>query len=74
MNRLAAHPLRTLVTLGVLAMASALGACGLKGSLDLPPSAAPPSQAQLEGQGAPPPAATETPPPKKRIFLDWLLD
>jgi len=66
-----------LALLGMLAIT--LAACGLKGALD-PPPAATPSQAQLEGQppGAPPPAEGEAPAqpqsPRKRIFLDWLLD
>jgi len=70
-----ARPFLTFAMLGATALA--LTACGLKGSLD-PPPAATPTQAQLEGRptGATPPAEGETPPqsPRKRIFLDWLLD
>ena len=73
MNSSVARPFLTFALLGGLALA--LAACGLKGSLDPPPAATP---AQLEGQppGTPPPAAGETQPqsPRKRIFLDWLLD
>jgi predicted small lipoprotein YifL len=71
-NRPIARPLRKLATLGLLAIALALGACGLKGPLDPPPAAATSPQAGLETQGTPPPG-TQTP-PRKRIFLDALLD
>jgi len=70
-----ARPFLAFAVLG--AMALALAACGLKGSLD-PPPAATAAPGQLEGQptGTTPPAEGETPPqsPRKRIFLDWLLD
>ena len=75
MNSSVVRPLLTFALLGGLAFA--LAACGLKGALD-PPPAATPAQAQLEGQppGTPPPAEGEAQPqsPRKRIFLDWLLD
>ena len=78
MHRLVARPIRTLAALGTLALAVSLAACGLKGSLDLPPAAEPPPRAQVEGQSVAPaseaeaaPAAT---PARKRVFLDWLLD
>ncbi|MFL4968431.1 MAG: LPS translocon maturation chaperone LptM [Xanthobacteraceae bacterium] len=76
MHRLVARPIRTLATLGALALS--LAACGLKGSLDLPPAAEPPPRAQVDGQSAAPPSegeATRTATPaRKRVFLDWLLD
>ena len=74
MNRLAARPVLTFAMLGALALA--LTACGLKGPLDPPPAATPAPGAQLEGQPGQPPPEGETPPqsPRKRIFLDWLLD
>jgi predicted small lipoprotein YifL len=60
------------------ALVLSLAACGLKGSLDLPPAPEPPPRAQLEGQAAmPAPEAEAARPatsPRKRIFLDWLLD
>jgi len=76
-NSSVARPFLTFAVLGALTFA--LAACGLKGALD-PPPAATPAQVQLEGQppGAPPPAEGEAPAqpqsPRKRIFLDWLLD
>ena len=77
MNRRAIPPLRKLATLGIVALGLALAGCGLKGSLDPPPSPTPPQQ-QVEGQPAPPAtpgAPNETPPPaRKSFFLDWLLD
>jgi predicted small lipoprotein YifL len=75
---LVAHPIRTLGILAVLALALSLAACGLKGSLDLPPGAEPPPRTQLDGQPATPSSEAETTPTatpaRKRIFLDWLLD
>ena len=70
MNRL-----RFVLTLATaLALGLTLSACGLKGPLD-PPPAATPAQVQADGKpAAPPPAEAETPPPRKRFFLDWLLD
>jgi len=72
-NSSVARPFLIFALLGTAALT--LAACGLKGSLDPPPAATP---AQLEGQppGTPPPPGTETQPqsPRKRIFLDWLLD
>lgn len=72
------RPIRTLTALGTLALALSLAACGLKGALDPPPNAEPPPRTQLEGQPAAPTSdagTTETAtPPRKRIFLDWLLD
>jgi predicted small lipoprotein YifL len=58
------------------ALALPLAACGLKGSLDPPPSAATPAQTDAAvAPGAPPPAEESQPQaPRKRIFLDWLLD
>jgi predicted small lipoprotein YifL len=75
-HRLVARPTRTLAALGALALALSLAACGLKGSLDLPPAPEPPPRAQLDGQSAAPPPEGETAstPTRKRIFLDWLLD
>ena len=72
----------TLAVIGVLAMALALAACGRKGPLDLPPSAAneqpvaadptagAASHADIGPDGRPiaPPGA------KKRLPMDWLLD
>jgi predicted small lipoprotein YifL len=66
----------TLAAIGVAALS--LAACGLKGSLDPPPAATPARQAQVDGKPVtPPPDGDEpatTPPTRKRIFLDWLLD
>ena len=59
------------------ALAFTLAACGLKGPLDPPPAAAPPPQAQLDGQPPPPPPPPESDvpaSPRKRFFLDFLLD
>jgi predicted small lipoprotein YifL len=75
-HRPVARPIRTLATLGGLALALSLAACGLKGSLDPPPAAEPPPRTQLDGQSAAPLSereATATP-ARRRIFLDWLLD
>ena len=76
MHRLVARPIRALAACGVMALALSLGACGLKGSLDLPPGAEPPPRTQLDGQpGAPPPeGTTSATPARKRVFLDFLLD
>jgi predicted small lipoprotein YifL len=73
---LIARPIRALAAFAVLALALSLAACGLKGSLDLPPAAEPPPRTQLDGQAvAPPPEGTPTATPaRKRVFLDWLLD
>jgi predicted small lipoprotein YifL len=77
-HRLVARPVRTLVAFGVVALALSLAACGLKGSLDLPPGAEPPPRTQLDGQPATPSSEAETTttatPARKRVFLDWLLD
>jgi predicted small lipoprotein YifL len=75
-HRLVARPIRALATVGTLALALSLAACGLKGSLDLPPGAEPPPRTQVDGQPvAPPPEGTPTATPaRKRVFLDWLLD
>ncbi len=58
-------------------MALALGACGRKGPLDLPPGAAMADPAgnppQLGPDGRPITAAPQ-PPPKKHFFLDFLID
>ena len=68
-----------LAAIGTLALAFALSGCGRKGPLDPPPraQAAPGEQVQQE-----PPGPTEDaygnpiPPqgPKKKFFLDWLLN
>jgi len=75
-NRVAARQFRRLATLGVVALALLVAACGLKGPLDPPPASAPPPQAQVDGQPAAAPAEAETPVAarRQRIFLDWLLD
>ena len=74
MIRFATRPVLIFAMVGLALM---LTACGLKGPLDLPPAATP-EQAQLDGQPAEakPSPEGETPPqsPRKRIFLDWLLD
>jgi predicted small lipoprotein YifL len=66
----------------VLVAAFGLAACGRKGPLELPPSAAidqpaTPAQAvqnvQPEGNGPVAPV-TNARAPRKHIFLDWLLD
>jgi predicted small lipoprotein YifL len=74
-NRFAARPLSMLAAAGALALALMLSACGLKGGLDPPPSAEPP-KTQLDGQAAPVPPNGEPqpPPPRKRFFLDFLLE
>jgi predicted small lipoprotein YifL len=73
-TRFAARPVLTFAAVSALALM--LAACGLKGPLDPPPAATPAPGAQLEGQPGAPPPEGETPPqsPRKRIFLDWLLD
>jgi predicted small lipoprotein YifL len=73
-----ARPCLSFATVGALALALLLTACGLKGPLERPPSqAATPAQAAqvngqpqstLEGEATPQPAT------KRRFFLDWLLD
>ena len=79
-RRPVARPIRALATMAALALALTSAACGLKGSLDLPPNSEPPPRTQLDGQSATPAAAPDaeaTRPattPRKRIFLDWLLD
>jgi predicted small lipoprotein YifL len=72
-NRITARLLPTIALFGALALS--LTACGLKGPLDPPPGATP-EQTQLDGQRTTPPPEGETQPrsPRKRIFLDWLLD
>jgi predicted small lipoprotein YifL len=69
---------RLFLTLAAIAaLASLLTACGLRGSLDLPPDA-PPPQTQVDGQRTTTPPTpeeeTQARSPRKRIFLDWLLD
>jgi len=65
------------LTIAAVAMALALGACGRKGPLDLPPGAAEsdaagnPPKIGPDGQ---PVTATPQPPPKKHFFLDFLID
>jgi predicted small lipoprotein YifL len=77
-----------LAAVGALLGALALGACGRKGPLDLPPSASvtqpepPPGDApdpMFSGYARPPqpepakPPVTAQPAEKKRFLLDWLL-
>jgi len=68
-----------LALVGVLAAALALGGCGRKGPLDPPPGA----RLTEPAPAGPPAAPYEVGPdgqplapvgPKKRIFLDWLID
>ena len=74
-----APSLLRLAAIGALALSFALTACGRKGPLDLPPSAAaqPPSPQQRaesgpaeDEHGLPPPAQGQ----RKSFFLDWLLN
>jgi predicted small lipoprotein YifL len=74
-NRRLDRPFHKLATAGALALALVLAACGLRGPLD-PPPAETPAQAQIDGQPQqePQPQDDQIQPPRKRIFLDWLLD
>ena len=77
--------LMKLATIGAVALALLLAACGRKGPLELPPGAPPAPQASATPaptapatvaptsfDGEEPPAVPT--PARKRIFLDWLLD
>ena len=68
-----------LAVVGALVAALGLGACGRKAGLDPPPATAAvpdgtivvPATAGVDSDGKPIAPATG---PKRRIFLDWLLD
>lgn len=61
-----------LFRLVVVASALALGACGVRGSLDMPPDerAQQTTATADSGQGKPADAAQK---PHKSFFLDWLI-
>jgi hypothetical protein len=74
-NRCPDRLFRRLAIAGALALALPLAACGLKGSLDPPPSEAPPPQTRLDGQPPQPPPPDNQPQPARRTFLlDFLID
>ena len=75
--------LSRLAVAAALIAALGLAACGRKGPLELPPNslaeqpaptAAQTAQAVQPDSGGPVAPATDARAPKKRIFLDWLLD
>jgi predicted small lipoprotein YifL len=63
------HLVGRAVLVAGLTLGFALGGCGRKGSLDMPPSASISNVQPVE----PPPALGAPPPQRKTFFLDWLL-
>jgi predicted small lipoprotein YifL len=73
-------PVSRLAVAAILVAALGLAACGRKGALDLPPSAAVSAPAAAPGapalgpDGRPLPPGAAQPKRSEPFFLDWLLD
>ena len=71
--------LARIATIGALVAALGLAGCGRKGGLDPPPGAAAIDQTAAAEPGAPPELGPDgqpvpAPPPRRRTFIDFLID
>ena len=71
--------LARIATIGALVAALGLAGCGRKGGLDPPPGASAIDQTAAAQPGAPPELGPDgqpvpAPPPRRRTFIDFLID